>query len=88
MISKTQREFWHCFNALPDAIQRLAKERFRLWEKDNFNPALHFKPLLGNVWSVRVNQKYRALGRRTGNLVVWFWIGAHEEYNQLKRRLR
>lgn len=39
-----------------------------------------------DVWSVRVNQNYRALGRPRGNLVVWFWIGTHAEYDQLLKR--
>jgi hypothetical protein len=25
---------------------------------------------------------YRALGLREGDLIVWFWIGTHEEYNR------
>jgi len=44
--------------------------------------------LLGDVWSVRVNQQYRALGRCKGSLVVWFWIGSHADYNELIKRLR
>ncbi|MBI3879612.1 MAG: hypothetical protein HY301_06055 [Verrucomicrobia bacterium] len=87
MISQTNADFWACFNALPKEIQALARERFRLWQSDAFNAALHFKPLLNDVWSVRVNQGYRALGRRRENLIVWFWIGTHAEYDQLLKRL-
>jgi hypothetical protein len=32
---------------------------------------------------VRVNQSYRALGVRTGDEIVWFWIGDHDEYERL-----
>lgn len=88
MISKTQKEFWKCFDALPREIQILARERFHLWQEDNFNVVLHFKPVFGNVWSVRVNREYRALARRTRDLIVWFWIGSHADYDQLIRRLR
>ena len=42
---------------------------------------MQFKPLIGNVWSVRIGDHYRALARRDGDLVVWFWIGTHEGYN-------
>ncbi len=87
MISKTNADFWSCFNALPEPVQRQARERFRLWQNDAFNSNLHFKPLFDNVWSVRVNQSHRAVGRRRGNLIVWFWIGSHADYDQLLRRL-
>jgi hypothetical protein len=30
---------------------------------------------------VRVGDHYRALARRKGELIIWFWIGTHEEYN-------
>ncbi len=88
MTSRTQEDFWGCFERLPADVQQQARERFRLWQKDAFNPALHFKPLHGDVWSVRVNQQYRALGRRKGSLMVWFWIGSHADYNELIKRLR
>ncbi len=86
MISQNG-DFWVCFNALPQEIQRLAREKFALWRHDAFNSALHFKPLIADLWSVRVNQTYRALGRRRGNLIVWFWIGTHAEYDQLLKNL-
>jgi hypothetical protein len=49
---------------------------------------MQFKPLVGNVWSVRIGDHYRALARRDGDFVVWFWIGTHEEYNNFVRQLR
>jgi hypothetical protein len=87
VISRTNADFWACFEALPKDIQTLARKRFQLWQEDAFNAALHFKPLFDDVWSVRVNQSYRALGRRRGDLIVWFWIGTHSGYDQILRRL-
>lgn len=69
-------------------MEQQARERFRRWQMDAFDAALHFKPLPGDGWSVRVNQQYRALARRKGSLVVWFWIGTHAEYDELIKRLR
>ena len=88
MTSRAQENFWRCFDNLPADVQQQARERFHLWQKDAFNAALHFKPLLGDVWSLRVNQQYRALARRKGSLVVWFWIGTHGDYDDLVKRLR
>ncbi|HTA31595.1 MAG TPA: hypothetical protein VK731_13970 [Candidatus Cybelea sp.] len=83
MISRAHAQFWECFNALPEEIQRVAKEKYRLWEQDCFHASLHFKLLQSDVWSVKINQSYRALGRRKGALIVWFWIGTHADYDKL-----
>jgi hypothetical protein len=69
-------------------IQQQAREKFHLWQAEPFHPSLHFNELVGDVWSVRINQNYRALGRRRGNLIVWFWIGTHTEYDQPLMRLK
>ena len=36
-----------------------------------------------DVWSVRINRNYRALGIRDADAVVWFWIGTQREYDKL-----
>jgi hypothetical protein len=88
LISRTHQDFWDFFRALPIEIQQAARAKYRLWQEDAFNRSLHFKPLFENIWSVRINQSYRALGRRQGNLIVWFWIGTHADYDQLLKRLQ
>jgi hypothetical protein len=45
-------------------------------------------PVVGNLWSVRIGDHYRALALRDLDLVVWFWIGTHEDYNNFIRQLR
>jgi hypothetical protein len=32
---------------------------------------------------VRVSRNYRALGRRRRDIIMWFWIGMHAEYDRL-----
>jgi hypothetical protein len=32
---------------------------------------------------VRIGRGYRALGRRQGDTLVWFWIGTHDDYDRL-----
>jgi len=44
VISRTHADFWTAFNALPVEVQQQARERFRLWQQDAFNPMLHFSP--------------------------------------------
>jgi hypothetical protein len=79
--SNTDPRFWQCFDALPSEIQQLARERFRFWQRHPFHPTLHFKELRPGMFSVRINQKYRALAREQKDGVVWFWIGTHNDYD-------
>jgi hypothetical protein len=67
---------------LPSEIRKLARKNFRLWLRDPSHPSLHFKKV-GDFWSVRVGINYRALATRNGDLVRWFWIGPHDEYERL-----
>ena len=88
MKSRTHRRFWNEFHRLPAHVQCLARDKFQIWQHDPFHPSMQFKPLRANVWSVRIGDHYRALARREGELVVWFWIGSHEEYDQFINQLR
>ena len=81
MKSNTDPRFWTHFNALPAEIQQLARERFKHWQAHPFHPTLHFKELRPGLWSVRINQKYRAMAREQPDGLVWFWIGTHNDYD-------
>jgi hypothetical protein len=84
MKSKVDPAFWRRFNALPAETQLLARKNFALWLDDPFYPSLHFKKLTGNLWSIRVGNRYRATGYfLSPDTFIWIWIGTHEEYNKL-----
>ena len=53
------------------------------------HPSLDFKRVGKNVsvYSVRVGIGWRALGLKENDVVVWFWIGSHAEYDRLLRKL-
>ena len=40
-----------------------------------------------DIWSVRIADNYRALGQRSGDRIIWFFIGTHAEYDELLERL-
>ena len=52
------------------------------------HPSLGFKRVSQRspVYSVRVSIDYRALGVMDHGDIVWFWIGAHHEYDRLLAR--
>jgi plasmid maintenance system killer protein len=45
----------------------------------------HFASRSGyeNVWSVRINEQYRAVAERRGDTVTWVWIGSHNDFDNL-----
>jgi hypothetical protein len=81
--------------ALPADVQELAHKRYRLYKTNPEHASLNLKPLKytkNPVWSVRINDNYRALALRTTNdqgqiVMFWFWIGTHREYDKLTERL-
>lgn len=87
MRSLAPAEFWSHYTRLPVPIQVLARRTFAIFKRDPFHPSLHFKPVAGDVWSVRVGRNYHALARRRPDAWLWFWIGSHEDYNKLLRRV-
>lgn len=82
MINRRTERFRKCFARLPAEVQRQARDAYRDFTRDPSHPALHFKPTRRDpsVYSVRINESYRALGTRNGDRMVWFWIGSHSDY--------
>ena len=60
-------------------------ESYRFFVSDPRHPSLGFKRVSQRspVYSVRVSIDYRALGVMDDGDIVWFWIGAHHEYDRL-----
>lgn len=90
MISKATAKFWKCYRALPIDVRRQAKDAYALFQSDPWYPSLRFKRVHSSlpVYSVRVNKDYRAVGILNDEQVVWFWIGAHSEYDKLLKQLK
>ena len=80
--SRGTSEFWQHYRALPAEVRTLAQKNYRLWSADAFHPSLHFKSIGKAVWSVRVGGHYRAVGKFSGGIFLWEWIGSHEEYSK------
>jgi hypothetical protein len=73
------------FNDLPLHIQRKARESYRLWKEDPFNPGLQFKQIhpIKPIFSVRIGIGWRAVGVKEGETIIWYWIGSHGDYDRL-----
>ena len=82
IVSRTGGRFNELLGALTPEVQREAYKAYRLFRRDPSHPSLQFKEVdaKNHIWSARVTQAYRVLGRRKGNAVTWIWIGTHQEY--------
>ncbi len=91
MISHVLPSFKKSFRNLPKEIKHQAKSTYNRWKKNPFDKSLEFKQVHQTrpIFSVRIGLRWRALSvRESKNIVTWFWIGSHEEYNKLIKQLR
>jgi hypothetical protein len=72
---------------LPNGVQKLADEKYSLFQQDPFHPSLEFQAK-GKVWRVVIGRSYQDIARRFGNDLYWVWIGSHEDYNHVLKRLK
>jgi len=72
------------YRQLPSAVRQAAREAYGHFAVNPQHPGLHFKPLQGfaDIWSARITRGYRAVGRRSGNRITWFWIGSHADFDR------
>jgi plasmid maintenance system killer protein len=89
MNSRRTRRFRDALAALPLNIRKQAATASPRFRADPNHPSLHFKnvhPTLP-IYSARINDDYRVVGQMRSDAIVWFWIGKHEEYERLLKKL-
>jgi hypothetical protein len=74
---------------LPRHIQHRAREAYRFFRENPNHPGLQFRQVHPTrpIYSARVGLAHRVLGVRQEDVVIWFWIGSHAEYDQLLKNL-
>lgn len=80
--SRGTPEFWRLYGALPENVRVVARKNYQLWAANAYHPSLHFKLIGKPNWSVRIGDRYRAVGVFAGEVFLWQWIGSHEDYNK------
>ena len=83
MISLVRPAFWRAYVRLAPSVK--ARLAYQLFAVNPEHPSLRFKKLQGGgeIWSVRINEQYRAVGVRSGDTMEWIWIGTHNEFDHL-----
>ncbi len=89
MKSITTSKFWKLYDTLPQEIQRRADRAYEIWQINPQAHGLYFKRVGKQqpIFSVRIGRGYRALGILESDAIIWFWIGTHDEYERLLKRL-
>lgn len=90
MNSRRLNSFKKLFRLLPEEVKDLARKNYKLWRRDPRHTSLHFKQLKNkkkHQWSIRIGNDWRALAVEDGDDLLWYWIGSHEEYNILIKRI-
>ncbi|WIG61093.1 MAG: hypothetical protein OJF49_003841 [Ktedonobacterales bacterium] len=89
MKSRRTKQFQVRFLALPDRVRQQANNAYRLFKANPARPGLDFKQVSkeGPTYSARIGIHYRALAVRKSEHWLWFWIGAHAEYDKLLDQL-
>jgi hypothetical protein len=86
--SRRTASFRKAFAALPEAVREQARVAYRRFQENPNHPGLRFKRVHPSdpVYSVRVGLGYRAVGVLEDDVMVWFWIGSHADYDDLLPR--
>ena len=89
MKSSVTRTFRQQLGDLPILVQIQAAKAYALWQADPYHPSLQFKLVSQRqpIYSARVSLNYRALGLLESDRIYWYWIGAHDEYDELLKRM-
>jgi hypothetical protein len=84
--SHASDEFWELYHSLPLDIRRQADKQFTLFRHNPSHPSLRLKQV-GQLWTARISRSYRAVAFREGASFYWFWIGSHDDYEILLKRV-
>lgn len=89
MKSSVTSSFRKRLNDLPASVQEQAAKAYALWQEDPYHPSLQFKRVSQRqpIYSARVSLNYRVLGLLESGHIYWYWIGTHDEYDELLKRL-
>ncbi len=89
MKSRINEDFRQAYRQLPKEIRQQARKAYQLFHDNPQHPSLNFKRVHPNeaIYSARITRDYRTIGIITDDLIIWFWIGSHADYDKLLKNL-
>jgi hypothetical protein len=87
--SVTTERFRRLYAAAGLQRQTQINRSYKLWLENPAHPSIRFKKVHDTkpVCSARVDLDWRAPGVFEADTVVWFWVGPHDEYAALLKRV-
>ena len=85
-MHRTTERFWKYLEKLPEPVRMVSKKNFALLKANPSHSSLHFKKV-GKFWSVRAGINHRALAVKDGEDFIWVWIGTHDEYKRILKKM-
>jgi mRNA-degrading endonuclease RelE of RelBE toxin-antitoxin system len=85
MRSQINDDFLKAYRRLPKEVREQARKAYRLFRENPYHPSLNFKSIHASqsLYSARISRGYRTVGIRADDVIVWFWIGSHADYDRL-----
>jgi hypothetical protein len=85
MKSIRTKAFKKLFARLPAPIQKQATADYEVFKRNLSYPGRCFKRIDPEkpIYSVRIGMDYRAVRVMEKDMIRWYWIGSHEDYNKL-----
>ena len=85
MNSVRTERFIKAYSVLPLPIKKANQKTYKIWSENQNHPSLHFKKIFKKqeIYSIRITLDYRALAIKSDETFIWFWIGNHQEYDEL-----
>ncbi|MBI3921560.1 MAG: hypothetical protein HY318_09100 [Armatimonadetes bacterium] len=91
MRSIKTAQFHRRFQRLPPAMQRRAREKYKLFQSDPHHSSFAVKVVRATEsweqphWEYRISKGYRATCYIDGHTYVWVFIGNHDEFEEFYR---
>jgi mRNA-degrading endonuclease RelE of RelBE toxin-antitoxin system len=89
MKSSVTKSFRKRLRDLSASVREQTNKAYTLWQEDPYHSSLQFKRVSQKqpIYSARVSLNYRVLGLLEGDRIYWYWIGTHDEYDELLKRM-
>ena len=85
MISRLAPEFFDALRKLDPVTWRKVRQAYQLFKDNPRHGSLRFRRVRGtrSHYSARIDDNYRVLGLVQGNIITWYWVGPHDEYERM-----
>ena len=70
---------------LPNSAKKKFTKQINFLKDSSSHPSLHFKKV-GNYWSLRIDDNYRALAYNNLDYILVIWVGSHKDYEKKIRK--